>query len=521
MDKKNKLNHAAAVIDIGSNELRMEIAQVSSGRIEMLENLRYPVSLGRDTFSAGKISFEKVNKTCEILKGFLFVAEGYGIANVTAVATTAVREAANKDYFIDQINIRTGLSVKILDYSAEKTLIYKEIIRRIKNAKEYRMDFQKAALIVYIGAGNLGVSIFDNGMVPFTQNIKLGSLRLSEMLYSMQDYEEEYSIVIEDYLRGFTNTFYNTLVEGEIKNFIACGREIDTLVRLCEVESNENGFAKIDKKKFLSLYEELKSKPLLQIMEDFELPQENAEMFRSTMSIYNMLLNVTESDKIIAPLVLISDAILFEMLRMKEAAHFNEEFEESTIASARAVAGRYDYNAPHAEFVEKYSLKLFDKTKKIHGLGRRARLYLQVAAILHDVGKYINITSHYIHSYEIVKSAEIVGLDMHETELIAYITKYHSSIVPNSREESFYQLPLEDRLMIAKLTAILRISEALDKGHIKKFDDIDVKIKDNTLIIGISTLSNTKIEEWSFNNKKAYFEEVFGMHAMIKKKKVY
>lgn len=515
MEKKYKRAPVSAVIDIGSNGLSMDIAQLQGGVIKTLEQLIYPVSLGRDTFSTGRISFEKLNKTCEIIKNFMAVATEYGVFKIRAVATTAVREAENSDYVLEQIKIRTGLNVELLDDSAEKTLIYREIIRRLKEVKIYKSP----SLMVYIGVGNLGVSVYDNGTIPFTQNIRIGSLRLSEMLLNLQEYEEQYSIVIEDYLRGFTDTFYNTLPKGEIKHFIASGREIEMIAKLCEGELDTT-FVYIGKDKFVSLYEDLKNKTVEQIMDEYDLSQDNADLLRSAMSIYYMLLKVTSANKIIAPLVFITDAVLFEMLLPVEAEGFKKKFDENAVLSAKAVSGRYNYDKVHAEFVEKYSLKIFDKTKKLHGLGNRERLYLQVAAIMHDVGKYINITSHYNHSYEIIRSSEIVGLDMHETELIANITKYHSSAIPNMLDYNYNRLSKKDRMLVAKLTAILRISESLDKGHIRKFENIDIKIKDNSLMIGISTLSNTQIEEWSFANKKLLFEEVFGLRAIIKKKKV-
>ncbi len=514
MDLKNKAG-AAAVIDIGSNSLRLEIAQVMGGEIRKLESLVYPVSLGRDTFSSKRISFEKVNKTCEILQNFLTAAEGYGIKRVRAVATTAVREAENKDFVLEQIKLRCGLNVRVLDDSAEKTLIFREIIRRYKDIKEYK----NPALMAYIGVGNLGVALYDKGMVPFTQNIRIGSLRLSELFLNMQEYEEQYSNVIEDYLRGFTETFYATLPKGDIKHLIASGRDIKMIARLCGGDT-ENAFCYIDRDRFNSLYEDLKNKTIEQIMEDYNLQQESADLLRSAMSIYNMLLRATTADKIIAPIVFISDAILYDELMGKESQTFRKEFEQNSVLSAKAVALKYNYDDDHARYVEKYSLKLFDKTKKIHGLSSRERLYLQVAAILHDVGKFINITAHYEHSYNIVRSTEIVGFDLHETEIIANIVKYHSTRIPSMLDNNYNRLSEKDRMTVAKLTALLRIAEALDKGHIKKFDDIDVKIKNNTMVIGISTYNNTQIEEWSFDMKKLYFEEVYAMRAVIKKKKV-
>ncbi|MCC8097472.1 MAG: phosphatase, partial [Eubacterium sp.] len=98
-----------AVIEIASNELRLKIGEKKGEGYKLVESLSYPLSLGRDTFHYGKISFESICKAAEIINGFLQVSREYGVEHISAIATTAVREAANKEYVLDQIKVKTGL----------------------------------------------------------------------------------------------------------------------------------------------------------------------------------------------------------------------------------------------------------------------------------------------------------------------------------------------------------------------------------------------------------------------------
>lgn len=515
MEKLKKNASCAAVIDIGSSSLSMIIGQLVRGEIEILERLEYPLALGKDTFSAGEIGMEKANEACGVIESFARVANEYNAGKIKAFSTTAVREAANRSFFIEQIKLRTGITVDILDDSGEKTYIYKEIIRFFKSYKIYKSP----ALIVYMGVGNLGISCMVNGAIPYTFNIKMGSLRMSELITSLRDIEEEYQIVIEDYLRGFKTTFFSQIAAAEFKHFISCGKEASVLARLCNAEL-KNGLYFIPKDRFISLYNSIYSMTKEEIADKYGLEDDTVNPLRYTITIYLLLMSATNAEKIVVPTTSVSDGMIYEMLKRDEASKFNKEFDRSTLLSANTMAARYDYDKEHAEYVLKYSLKIFDKLKKIHGLGARERLLLEVAAITHDVGKYVNIKNHYNHSYEIIRSSEIVGLDSHETELAANIAKYHSSAVPSLADDNYNRLKTSEQMIVAKLSAILRIAEALDKGHIKKFDDIDLKISDNELIIIISTLKNTKVEEWSFNIKSAYFRTVFGMNAVLKKKRV-
>ena len=350
MNKKNF--NIASVINIGSNSLTMCTGQYTNGKIEILQELEYPMSLGKDTFSTGRISFEKINKTCEILNKFIKSSTEYKVTKIKTVATTAVREAQNKDYVVDQIKLRTGLDVEVLDDSQEKTIIYKEIMRRLTEYKTYK----NPALMIYSGVGNLGISFIDNGNIPFTTNIKIGSLRISEMFTSMYDFEEQYKIIIADYLRSFQETFLTVLPKGEFKHFVASGRQVPLIAQLCNAQKLTERINYIQVEDFIKLYNEIEEKSFEQIMEDYNISEENAELLKYSMSIHSMLLSYTNATKIILPDVFIEDALLFEQLRPKEAQIYNETFTENTIISAKTMAKRYNFDEEHAHFVEKYSL---------------------------------------------------------------------------------------------------------------------------------------------------------------------
>ncbi len=510
MPKKAKAN-TVAVIDIGSNELRLKIAQDSKEKLKYIESLNYPLSLGRDTFTTGKISFEKVDKTCDIIKNFLTVTEAYGVSAIRAVATTAVREAQNTDYILDQIKIKTGLSVNVIDDTEEKLFIYKLMSLLIDD------DYKKSAMMIYMGSGNIGISVMDDGKIPFIQNIKMGSLRISEMFGDIQEYSSEFYTVVEEYTKSFTD-FLDGEIPDNIKHFIVSGHEIAVIANLCGVKA-DGLILKLPKESFLKLYDDVKHKTADRISADYKIPHEKAELLLPALCIYNNLLNFTKADHILAPAVFLVDSIIYEMLYEDEFAAINKSFSKNTIMSAREHASRYVAIESHCQTVEGYALKIFDKMKKIHGLGNREKLLLQTAAILHDAGKFINMHRHYENSYMIVKNTDIVGLNQAETEIVALICLYHSRLIPNPLDTRYSGLDLPSRVLVSKLTAILRIADSLDRSHTKKFKDIDVKTVENELIITVTTDKSIDLEQWSFNEKGAFFEDVFGMKPILKKKR--
>ncbi|MDR1558620.1 MAG: HD domain-containing protein [Clostridiales bacterium] len=511
MPKKERIE-LAAVIDIGSSELRLKSAQFSKTRIKYLESLIYPLALGRDTFNTGKIGFDKVDKACEIIRNFMMIIHEYGITNIRVVATTAVREATNTDYFLDQVKIKTGLNIIVMDDMEEKLYIYKLLTRLLKD------DVKNSALMVHIGSGNIGLSAMESGRIQFTQNIKVGSLRISELFGDIQEYSSEFYVVLEEYLHSFTDMLETVIPENN-KHFVVSGTEITGASELIGA-SKKGVFHMIPKDKFLEFYQEIKLKTTERAAEDYRISAEKAEVLFPAMCIFHNLLRFTQAEKIIASEVTLSDAILYEMLCPQEFAAINKDFGKNTLLSAMALAKKCDAMESHYKQVENFAVKIFDKMKKLHGLGPREKLLLQTAAILHDIGKFINLSHHYRHSYDMITGSDITGLNQLETEIVANLAMYHAHRAPGPLDNNYTKLDLSTRVLVSKLTAILRIADALDRGHTQKFSEIDVRITDEELMVIISTNENIDLEQWSFKDKGAFFEEVFGIKAVIRQKKV-
>ncbi len=516
--KKVEDQHSAvAVIDIASNELRLKIAQKKKKNLEYLESLNYPLSLGRDTFNKGKISFDKIDKACDIIKNFLTVAKEYGVSSVKAVATTAVREATNSDYILDQIKIKTGTEVQVLDDSEEKFYIYKLISHLCPQEQK------QSALMVHIGSGNIGISVLEDGTIPYMESIKLGTLRITELFDSMHEYSTEFYLVVEEYINSFINMLHGVLPEG-MKNFIVSGSEMQMIANLCKAKQ-DGVFYYFSREAFLALYDEIKYKSVEKIAVDYNLSEDKAEMLLPALCIYNSLLRFTQSDRFVAPNICLVDACIYEHLYSEDFAKIHKEFHKNTIKSAQLFAKKFNVVTGHHTHVAHFAKTIFDKMKKIHGLAQREKLLLEVSCILHDIGKFVNSKSHYTHSYYLVKNLEIVGLNTEEINIVAGICLYHSRLTPsmpsNAPDEYYLSLSPRNRVLVSKLSAILRLADSLDRGNFQKFNEIEIKVDEDELVITIALDKNTELEQWSFKEKSLFFEEVFGIKAVLKKKQVY
>lgn len=512
MEKKSPTK--AAVIYLGSSALYMNIAEKQPGKtFRVLEEVEYPLNLGHDTFTGNKIKFEKVDEMCKTLINFKKLINDYQVNTQQVIATTAIREAKNRDYILDQIKVKTGFEVEVFDDSQEKKYIYRGILKEIE-AKKLDID---RSLISYIGTGRLGVATYADGNINSSQNIRTGSLKLSEILGEIQEKTNKFYIVVEEYLSSFTYMLKSFLPQEKLDHFIASGKEIELISELCGAEE-ENGFSYISKGDFLDLYNQIKDKTPNQVKRMYSLSAEKAEILLPSMAIYKAIFDLSAAQKIIAPFVSILDVVIFDVLYPSSARQEEREFYQNTILSARSIGKKYNYNQAHADKVEEFVLKIFDETKTVHGLGDRARNLLQIATILHDVGKFISLKRHYYNSYDLIRSSNILGLNNRELEIVANIARYHSRKVPRQEDRSYYKLNREDRVLMSKLVSILRLGDALDRGHRNKFNNLAIKLKENKLILTIITNEPTLLEEWTFKQKSNLFEDVFGIKTKLKKK---
>ena len=158
--------------------------------------------------------------------------------------------------------------------------------------------------------------------------------------------------------------------------------------------------------------------------------------------------------------------------------------------------------------------------KKVHGMGKRERLLLEVAAILHDCGKYVSMAESAACAYQIIRSTEIIGLTHLEREIVASVVLYHSTPL-DSYEELADRMDSLSYMAVAKLAAILKVANAMDRSHKQKFKNVKAAIKNKELIITIETMDDITLEKGLLATKADMFEKIFGLKPVIREKRVY
>ena len=516
MEERLKKARPIAAVDVGSSYLRLMIGQINTkGEITILDDLCRPANLGRDAFNTGRISAQTINEVCGILKGFVTLMDEYKIKHYRAVATSGLREAANKEYVLEHIRLRANLDVEIVNNAQERFLIYKALMQKISNFREMQ---HRGLLAVTIGSGGLGISVYADDQLKFRQYFKIGSLRLWESISELDDLSGDIPRLMDEFLESKIYSIKDDLEMFEIKDFVGLGGDLSNICRLGKSCYPVSVGHELPKQVLLETADMLSRMTFDQMETDFHLSRNEIEMLLPSLIILCKIINLTKAEKILIPDVALRHGMLVDITDSLYQLPGKKYFQDDIVSSVWNAAERFDTDKTHCRTVQKIALNIFDETKKHHRLGEQERFYLLVASILHDIGRYIDVNQHDIQSYNIVKSIEIIGFSDREVELVANIVRYHSSAIPQPEHENYRSLDDKEKIIVSKLASILKLSEALDtthKGYLKK---IKIEKKGKDYIFKVESDYEPVLEEWNFKNAARFFEEVMGAGAVLKRK---
>lgn len=503
---KKKITKDAAVIDIGSNNVKLTISQCKNDTIEQIDKSTYPIALGHDAFNFGKISVENIKELTKALKGFSNILKDYQISQTKIVATSVFREAENAAYVADQLKIQNDMTVEVLEDDEEKSLIYFDILRKFKKQK---IELG-TTLFSYIGTGTIGIAIYKDDKFIFSRNFSFGSLKLREILTDNSEPSDSIFVAMNEYLNTFIDRLIIPVEYRNIDNIIVIGSRVNYISKFTK-SPQENNVTRIARDDFDTLYNDLQNISVDVISRKYNMDKKNAEMFCTTVVICSHILKLTKCKNIFAPEYSLSDALINQMIFPKEKSDYDKHIYDSAVACSMGLAEKYGCNKLHSNCVSVYACEIFDKLKKVHGMGTKKRLALEIACIMSDCGIFLNTNDTLLSTFNLIKNSDIYGLSEEDMFFIANTARYDGTYPPSINDSLFSTLSAKNRLAVCKLVAISSLAKALDKAQLQKFSKFNVKLQDDILVITVSTLENVYLEKISFNQCKGFFKEVFGV----------
>ncbi|MBD3271977.1 MAG: HD domain-containing protein [Elusimicrobia bacterium] len=498
----------AGVVDIGSSSIKLLIAQQAGDNIEVLESLKNPAPIGNYTFFKSRISQSMINQTLVILQKYARILKEYEISRFKTIATTAIREAKNRDIFIDTILRKTGLNVEVFAVGDVIYYIDSYLYHRLKNTYPIH---SKNLLIAELGAGSLDISILEKGFTIFHIGLPIGTLRLRQVITQLAGSMDENADALMQYIANEFMFLKRSMPTIHIDDFILIDENYSTYIpRVLSAVKPESHFYPFTKSNADELLNELIDKNPEEIAHQYRLPLEISDTFSAYAAILKSFFSLNSHENIYILETSLAEAVLAHIIFQFDLSKKYDKYHQ-LISLAKNIGKKYQIDMDHAEHVAGLSVTLFKQLNNVFGLEKSDLLYLELAALLHDIGMFIHNRAHHKHTEYIINSLNLFRLSDEEIKVIACIARYHRKAPPLKTHPMYTSLPHEKRILVQKLSSLLRIANALDRSHTQKIKKLDVKINKNQDVTLIATTTgNYIIEHNDFLSKKTLFEEITG-----------
>jgi len=497
-----------AVIDIGASHLRLVVAELVPARPpRILEEASRGVLLGKDTFSHGRLGAATIEAALRALEGFRRIMDGYGVQRYRAVATSAVREATNMESFLDRVRLRTGLQCEPIGGAEENRLTYIGVRETLRGHAAFT---EGDALLLEVGGGSADISFLRKGEPIASGTYALGSIRMRQSLASWHGTHERRMRLLRRHIHNVVGDIAHELPLKEARHFVALGGDVRfAAARLLGENGTAVGAQVVPREAFLAFCDQAAAYDVDQIAEVYHLLPAEAETLVPALLAYRELLAETPATELTIPQASLRLGLLLD-LAGADAGPAMEDLRRQVLASAAALGEKYRYAAPHARNVAHLAVRLFDELRTDHGLGDRERLLLEVAALLHDVGIFLNLRGHHKHTQYVLSAAEIFGLSREDMAVVSNVARYHRRGLPAKSHLPYMALDRDQRVEVNKLAAILRVANALDADHLQKVQDVRVVREGDGWILEVEGAGDLTMERLAAGARADLFVEVFG-----------
>ncbi len=495
--------HPSAAIDVGSNAIRLVIGEVDeNSHIRMHANIREPVRLGHDVFSEGRLSEDCLDRSLAAFKKFRKLIDLHKAHDIRAVGTSALREAANRDLLIERVKQATDITVEVISPSEEALLVYLAVANKINLKGTY-------ALLVDIGGGSVEVSLTANGVIASSRSLKLGTVRMLRFLDGNKTDQDRFEMLVKASIGNIEEWLNKYLNGGKITKFIGTGGNVEALAEVARKHFGNRGEDSISAKVFSSIVSDMKDMGPDKRKKSFSLRSDRADVILPAALVLQALMGVVSANEILVPGVGLKEGLLLEMTTLRKHRQF--EAYKGFLDAARQLNLKYKGEEAHSENTYRFAHQLFYDLQHIHHLDERSELLLSMAAILHDIGRFISVADHHKHTFYLLQNEPIEGLTERERLIVANVARYHRKARPSVDHEGFAALLPKDRMLVMKLSALLRLADGLDahlSGRVGKFG---AQVTDRQLTVKLYGGPQLVIEDWILNQKAELFQDVFGM----------
>ncbi|NTU52565.1 MAG: Ppx/GppA family phosphatase [Chlorobiaceae bacterium] len=504
-----------AAIDLGTNSFHMVVVEESEGKgIVEIDRVKDMICIGKGSISTKRLDSEAMEAGVAALRNFIVLATQRGVPphNIIAFATSAIREAENRDEFIEMVKRETDLKVKVISGREEAQFIY----YGVRNAVTLR---DKPDLLFDIGGGSVEFIIADKSEVHLLESRKIGVARMLERflvtdpvspneLKLLQQFfaSEMYGAAEKAKELGVSRAIASSGTAQNIARMIRAGKDSDSLDAL-----NQSGFTRQEFESFYRMVIAMDTPARRRLT---GLDEKRVDLIVPGLILFDTIFRVFGLKEVI-----ISDSALREGMVIHYISSIRGRNGISHLdirrQSVMEIGYRCNWHKPHSRQVARLSLLLFDQLQPLHGLKHQYRELLEYAALLHNIGEFISIAAHHKHSQYIIMNGDLRGFSPTEIEIMGNVARYHRKQPPSEKHPLYGKLKVSHRRAVDVLSGILRISNGLERGHRQNVVSITARCEPARIVLDVLVKYEPDIELWSADELKSWLEEVLQKPILI------
>lgn len=498
-----------AAVDIGSNSVRLKIARLQRHRLRPIHEDREVTRLGEGVFRSGFLTPESMAETIKVLRRFHRATQQVAADTVRVVATSALRDARNSQAFLEWVRSATGWRVEVISGVEEARLIHLGLVSS-------RREDSAPTLMVDLGGGSCELTVSLAGHIRDTVSLPLGAVRLTDEFLRHDPPRKGELKRLQGFMAREVGRIAPRITAARVRNVIATSGTAAALAAAAanlRKKSTNRQRPAVSHAEMSRIAKQLARLPVAERRKIEGIGPRRAEIVAAGAMVYQELLDRFRLKGFRYSPLGLRDGILAQMAaEYDRSTRSGKQIESERWESIARAVKHYGIDRKHALDVRESAMFLFAGLRPVHRLPPEYREWLSAAAMLYEVGDFLNRTGRHRHTYYIISNSEILGYTPQQRRIIAAIARYLGKSRPTLEDLPMKALDPADRMEVQKAILLLRLARSLNLGRSRAVQKVRVGVRaaEVRLTLVPRRRMGVDLELWAIEKDCTYFREVFG-----------
>ena len=503
-----------AAIDIGSNSVRLLVAETAAGvPPRVLAEQRQVLRLGASVFRNGRISNEAMQMVVDLLRDMAATYLGFEVLAVRAVATSAVRDAGNQQEFVQRASEAAGTPVEIISGQEEARLIHLGVESKWPHPG-------RRILIIDVGGGSAEFILGEDQRMTAAFSRPLGAVRLTEAFLKHDPPEplelHQMEEFIEEKLASPLRRLGSLSFDRAIVTSASAAAVVSAANRVSRPSREAADRMRASAAQVRRVYRLLAGRDLAARRKTPGIGPRRAEIIIAGAAVFARATVDFRLTSLYYSTAGVRDGIVAD-LALRGAGTERARLDRDQQRVVEEMARHYGVLPKHARKVASLARILFEELQPLHDLPPEQGKLLEAAGYLHDIGHYVSDTGHHKHSAYLVANSDLPGFTHEQRTMIALLCRFHRKSLPSQRHDAFQALDVERRRTVLLLTPLLRLADSLDRSHDQRIEAIRVQLRDNAVVVTLASALDSDLEQWAAERTATQFQEIYGKPLVVSK----